>query len=325
MPLAITNTESIIRLESRHLTVADNDRIAGIVPLNLLKRVILTDIPQISGAVIQALLQRHIPVIMLTGNGEYLGQTHYSPSGYNERKRLQYSFEQGNNLLPAKRLLETKHYNQKRVLQRLASARNGKCYACINIKKFQGLLYCKTSLNELCGIEGLAAREYFGALRAFIPDWCNFTGRHRRPAPDPFNAALSYSYAVMTGELENLLRLHLLEPGIGFLHKDQYNVPTLALDLQEIFRPCFCDMLIISLFNHHQLRKEHFEFDSENGACRLNRNGKNVFFTAWERKRKCRFKYGDKRMQWQDIWNQQILNWIKFLEKQTDINFFKMK
>ena len=325
MLLAITCDDSIIRLESRHLTVTNDNCIAGIVPLVLLKRVILSDMAHVSGAVIQELLKRHIPVIMLTEKGEYLGQMHYSPSGDNGRKRLQYCFVPEDNLLPAQRLLEAKLYNQKRVLQRLAASRKVNCSSCDKIKKLQKQLYRQNYLNELCGVEGLAAREYFGALVEYIPDWCNFTGRRRRPATDPFNAALSYSYTVMTGEFENLLRLHLLEPGIGFLHKDQYNVPTLALDLQEIFRPCFCDMLIISLFNHHRLRRDHFDLDNKSGAYRLNRNGKAVFFTAWEHKRQSRFKIDDKLISWQDIWNHQVLSWIKFLEYPGNINFFKMR
>ncbi len=108
MLLATTGDDSIIRLESRHLTVTNNDCIAGIVPLNLLNRVILSDMAQVSGMVIQELLKRHIPVIMLTADGKYLGQIHYSPRGDNERKRLQYGFVPESNLLPAKRLLDAK-------------------------------------------------------------------------------------------------------------------------------------------------------------------------------------------------------------------------
>lgn len=325
MLLAITRNDSIIRLESRHLTICDNGAINGTVPINLLSRVILSDMRGISGALIQELLYRHIPVIMLSSDGKYIGQMHYTPNGDSERKRLQYTFDAQADILPAQRLLAAKLYNQKRVLQRLAAARKVKCNACSIINKLQKQLCRKQSLAALRGIEGSAAKVYFQALSGFIPGWCNFTGRQRRPATDVFNAALSYSYAVMSGELENLIRLHLLEPNIGFLHCQSYNTSALTLDLLEIFRACYCDMLIIGLFNRRQLRPEHFDYDLPSGQYKLNRGGKKIFFTAWERKRKSSFYWSGKHISWQDIWNYQVLIWVNFLEHSADINFFRMQ
>lgn len=324
MLLAITHSNSIIRLESRHLTISNDGILNGIVPLNLLSRVLLPDIMSISGALIQALLQRHIPIILLSADGKYIGQMHYTPSGDNERKILQYKFALTGNILPAQQLLNAKLYNQKRVLQRLATSHKTVCTASRMLDKLQKQLHSKTSLEALRGIEGLAAKEYFHSLSGYIPNWCNFTGR-RRPATDPFNAVLSYSYAVMSGELENLVRLHLLEPGMGFLHQRSYNTPCLVLDLLEVFRACYCDMLVIGLFNHRQLRQEHFDYTSDNGQFRLNRTGKKIFFTAWERKRKSSLLLEGKRTSWQEIWNRQVLIWVNFLEHSNDIKFFRMQ
>ena len=126
----------------------------------------------------------------------------------------------------------------------------------------------------------------------------------------------------MTGEIENLIRLHQLEPGIGFLHNNSYNTP--ALDLLEIFRACFCDMLVLNLFNHHRLRAEHFTFVQESGQCFLTTEGKKIFFRAWEQKRGCKFKVSGRQTCWQDVWNKQVLIWIDFLHNASELNFYKM-
>ncbi|MGH3624549.1 MAG: CRISPR-associated endonuclease Cas1 [Sciscionella sp.] len=56
------------------------------------------------------------------------------------------------------------------------------------------------SLDEVLGVEGAASRDYFQALRRMLdPEW-GFTGRARRPPPDPVNAMLSYGCALPRGD-----------------------------------------------------------------------------------------------------------------------------
>ena len=90
MLLALTKQDNIIRLESRHLKISSKSGgETDIIPVNLLDRVILTEPSRISGAVMQQLLEVHIPVILIGKNGKYLGQMHYTPGGDCQRRRLQ--------------------------------------------------------------------------------------------------------------------------------------------------------------------------------------------------------------------------------------------
>lgn len=326
MLLALTHNDSVVRLESRHLTVSNAGLLCGTVPVNLLSRVILTGLSQISGAVLQAFLERHIPVIVVTSCGQYLGQWHYTPSGDCGRKQRQYLFRIKEDITPAQQLLNVKLYNQKRVLQRLSAVRKDGNSAGREIEKIQKLLFRQTTCSALLGIEGNAAKLYFSALAEYVPKWCNFTGRNRCPPQDPFNAVLSYCYTIMTGELENLIRLHLLDPGIGILHSNKYNTPALALDFLELFRAGYCDMLVMGLFTRHQLRQEHFYYTEteKERQCYLTDAGKKVFFKRWEQKRKSCITWEGHKISWQEVWNRQIMQWIGFLEQQKELNFFKM-
>ena len=322
MLLAITKNDAVIRLESRHLRV-ESENVSRTIPLNLVDRVLLAGYPQLSGAVMQQLLMAHVPVIMLSEDGRYLGEIHYTPGGNSERRRLQALCASESDLRPAKALLAAKLYNQKRVLQRLAANRKGTCPECDELTLLAREVRSQESLDALKGVEGLAARRYFNALGRFIPGWCGFSGRTRRPAKDPANALLSYGYAVMAGEMENLIRLHALDPCFGFLHCGQYDKPVLALDLMEPFRPAFCDVLALTLLTRRCLRPEHFHREA-NGACRLTRPGREIFLRAWERKRAGKFKCSGRNVNWQEVQNRQVLLWLDFLTAGAIPDFFKM-
>lgn len=103
------------------------------------------------------------------------------------------------------------------------------------------------------GIEGLAARHYFGAFSAMLrsPMGARFEldGRNRRPARDPVNALLSFAYACLARECAQVLRRVGFDVGAGFLHQPRPGRPALALDLMEPFRPLIADSAVISAVN----------------------------------------------------------------------------
>jgi CRISP-associated protein Cas1 len=99
------------------------------------------------------------------------------------------------------------------------------------------ILAVLSTRDELMGIEGAAAREYFGALGQIMPDGLRFAGRSRQPPGDLINVALSYGYAIIVGEAVSAQCAAGLDPAIGLLHAEQDRRPSLALDLMEEFRP----------------------------------------------------------------------------------------
>ena len=77
------------------------------------------------------------------------------------------------------------------------------------------------SMPTLLGVEGNAARAYFGAFNGMLkprrtPDdalranWrFDFDGRNRRPPRDPVNAMLSFAYAMLAKDLTVLAKIPL--------------------------------------------------------------------------------------------------------------------
>ncbi len=126
----------------------------------------------------------------------------------------------------------------------------------------------RPGLDTLRGIEGDAARTYFGVFDHLITAQNNefrFTGRSRRPPTDPINALLSFLYTLLVHDCTSALEAVGLDPAVGYLHRDRPGRPSLALDLMEEFRAYLADRLALTLVNQRQVQGKGFEA-TESGA-----------------------------------------------------------
>lgn len=122
-----------------------------------------------------------------------------------------------------------------------------------------------SDLAQLRGYEGLAARSYFAAWAALLPEAWPFAGRSKNPPGDPVNALLSYSYGVLFHNLLTLVVQRGLDPYLGSLHAVSNRHPALVSDLMEEFRPLVADVAVISLLQENTLR--HQDFSLEGNRC----------------------------------------------------------
>lgn len=169
-------------------------------------------------------------------------------------------------LIVARELVSAKLHNQMMVLRKYLQN-----YACEEVRAARNELrrlmekilpYTRT-VEETMGVEGIAAKTYFGALGHLLRiDWTEFSGRNRRPPRDPVNAALSYAYAILTNQIHSLLEAVGLDPYVGNLHACVARRPSLALDLMEPFRPALADRMVVRFFNQRQLQEEDFQKES---------------------------------------------------------------
>src|SRR5262249_34167679 len=115
-------------------------------------------------------------------------------------------------------------------------------------------------------MEGPVGRHYFDGLRALVSPGLGFAGRNRRPPPDGVNAALSYGYAILCGQVERALALSGFEPSLGFLHTDRWGKPSMTLDFVELFRQPIVDRAVLTLLRRRQLTVEHGEEHEDGGV-----------------------------------------------------------
>ena len=145
-------------------------------------------------------------------------------------------------------------------------------------------------IDQIRGIEGAAARAYFGVFPRMVrQDRESFApkGRSRRPPLDRMNALLSYIYALLLADCHAALTGAGLDPNVGFLHADRPGKPSLALDLMEEFRPLLADRLALTLVNRRQIAAEDFSV-REGGAVEIHEKARREVIGAWqERKQEC--------------------------------------
>jgi CRISPR-associated protein Cas1 len=145
-----------------------------------------------------------------------------------------------------------------------------------------------SSLAELLGIEGSAARRYFQHFTHLLrheddPNFAfDFTGRNRRPPKDPVNALLSFAYAMLTREWHIALSAVGLDPYRGYYHQPRFGRPALALDMMEPFRPLVADSVVLTAINNGEVHGA--DFIRAVGACALSDSARKRFIAAFERR-----------------------------------------
>lgn len=141
-------------------------------------------------------------------------------------------------------------------------------------------------LDEVRGVEGDAARAYFGVFNELIlpKTGFEFHERSRRPPLDPVNALLSFLYTILAHDCRSACESVGLDPQVGFLHRDRPGRPGLALDLMEEMRPFLVDRLVLSLINRQQIGLRDF-VTGETGAVLLKDDPRKQVLKSWQERK----------------------------------------
>ncbi len=125
-------------------------------------------------------------------------------------------------------------------------------------------------INEIMGIEGSFAREYFQHFFTLLPANLHKNKRSKQPPKDPVNALLSYWYSLYYNIISVQLISYGFECGLGYLHTPFRTHNALASDLLELFRASI-NQAVISIFTNELLSIEDF---SKKGGVYLKYEGR---------------------------------------------------
>ena len=254
-----------------------------------------------SDAVILA-MKNNIDIIVMENDGTPVGRFWHSRPGSTSKIRkqqLETSLNQ-NGLTWVKTWLTRKLDNQETFLKNLKKNRAGKAGEIEKIIEQIHELKEKIDRTEgktvsdvestLRGLEGTAGRIYFGILSRLLSEPYRFSGRSFRPANDPFNAFLNYAYGILYSRVEKALTIAGLDPFVGFMHRDDYNMKSLVFDFIEPYR-IFAEEVVFKLFSAKKVAKKHY--DPITNGVSLNAEGKSLlvehFFRFFEEE-KIRYK-----------------------------------
>lgn len=155
---------------------------------------------------------------------------------------------------------------------------------CDRLAQFIRRLPEAKTVEEVRGIEGIAAKDYFGVFNSLIKrseEAFRFEGRSRRPPLDRVNALLSFGYALLMQDCTSALCGVGLDPAVGYLHEDRPGRLALALDLMEELRVPLVDRLVLALINRSQVAADDLTCDPSGGR-RLVDEARKRFLVAYQ-------------------------------------------
>ena len=227
------------------LQVKDKEKLLQEVRIGEICQVNLMGNVQITTQAVQALCEAEVPVCYFSMGGWFYGITMglNTKNVFLRRSQFRLSEQEYFARTIARRLVAGKIRNQRTLLQR--NHVEPKRQTLVGMKEMADRAEGAGSLEELLGIEGNAARMYFGEFAGMMkpddeagtgPLPFEMDGRNRRPPRDPVNALLSLGYSLLAKDLTVACYAVGFDPYVGFYHQPRFGRPALALDLMEPFR-----------------------------------------------------------------------------------------
>src|SRR6266571_3259405 len=277
-----------VGLKGELLEIRDRKEVVGKARLMQVSQLSLYGNVQLSAQALRELASREATVLHLTYGGWLSAVTTPPPHKNIELRRRQFRAADDPNLCLylARAFVAGKIRNTRTLLRR--NARELGDNVIHRLAEWRHRAEKASSLDELLGLEGSAARDYFANFTRMLKGrddvlaTFDFTSRNRRPPRDPINALLSFLYAMLTKEMVVTLVGIGFDPYLGFFHQPRYGRPALALDLMEEFRPLVADSVAIGLINNGELRPS--DFIARAGAVALTDSGRRRVIDAYERR-----------------------------------------
>lgn len=235
-----------------------------------------------------------ISVTFVSETGRFMGRFYGPVSGNVLLRKRQYESLQDEAFCRqlVQSILLAKLRNSKMVLMRSSRSeknsvdkQNLLCGVDQLSQAVENLLLCE-DIDSMRGIEGAAATVYFARFDEMLsgnPGGFRFESRSRRPPRNEVNAALSFTYMLLTSLTQSAMETVGLDPAAGYLHTLRPGRASFALDLVEELRAPLCDRFVLSLFNKGQLSSADFEKDEE--AVLLNERGRRTLLSNWQRRK----------------------------------------
>jgi CRISPR-associated protein Cas1 len=283
------------------LQVKDQDRVIEEVRMRDVSNVALFGNIQISTQAIQSLCEMEVPVTYFSMGGWFYGITrgHALKNIFLRMEQFRLARDEKTCLSLARQFVHGKIRNQRTLLMR--NHLEPPEVIIGKLKRASEDALAAVSLEELLGMEGAAASQYFQQFNGMIkvedddlPGFetpkdskqlafnFNFTNRNRRPPTDPVNAMLSLAYSMLAKDCTLAALAVGFDPYLGFYHQPHFGRPALALDLMEEMRPLVAESTVLSCINNRVITEKDFVRAGQ--AVNLSAPGRKRFFQTYEQR-----------------------------------------
>jgi CRISPR-associated endonuclease Cas1/CRISPR-associated protein Cas4 len=276
-PLYLNTPGYRVGCKDEVLTIKDKDKPVDEVRIRNLSHVALFGNIQISTQAIQVLCEQEVPVTYFSMGGWFYGITrgHSLKNVFLRMEQFRLARDQAACLSLARQFVHGKIRNQRTLLMR--NHLEPPDAAILKLKRASEDALNASSLEELLGIEGAAASNYFQNFNGMVkveddlPGLdlpientkqrtfnFNFNHRNRRPPTDPVNAMLSLAYSLLSKDCTLAALAVGFDPYLGFYHQPRFGRPALGLDLMEEFRPLIAESTVLSCINNRVITDKDF-------------------------------------------------------------------
>lgn len=288
--LYITRQESYLHKERSTIVVKHGDDKLGQFPALTIGNILCFGQVSVSPFLMGYCGEQGIGLAFYTRYGKFLARMQGKQTGNVLLRRAQYRWADNDekSTSVARLVVAAKIANSRSVLMRELRNHGANSALQAAVEKLATSLrraQHASSVEQTMGIEGDAAKSYFGVFNKLIRgSGFAFDGRVRRPPTDPVNAMLSFAYTLITYECSSALQGVGLDPYVGFLHKDRPGRVSLALDLLEELRAPWADRFVLTLINRRQIQSTDFVTEAS-GAVRLTDDARKALLSSWQERK----------------------------------------
>ena len=240
------------------------------IPITDVRDIIACAETDLNTSVVSLLNRHRISVHLLSYYGDYAGSlvtSDTSTSGQTVLAQANLAQQPGASMDIARALVDACAFNVRRVVDRKLLA--------APYTTLQASIREAETPTHLMGAEGTFRRSAWEVIDTKLPDWLQLHGRSRRPPRNAGNAFISYVNGIIYARVLTAIRLTPLHSGIAFLHSSlERQRHSLVLDLAETFKPLFAERLLLRMANRKQLKKHHF--DTDTNQAMLSDNGRKL-------------------------------------------------
>jgi CRISPR-associated protein Cas1 len=300
-PLYLNTPGYRVGCKDEVLVVKEKDRVIEEVRMRDLSHVALFGNIQISTQAIQSLCEQEVPVTYFSMGGWFYGITrgHTLKNVFLRMEQFRLARDEGTCLSLARQFAHGKIRNHRTLLMR--NHLEPPEPTILKLKRASEDALAAASIDELLGIEGAAASQYFQQFSGMVKVeddspglglTCentkqrafnfNFDNRNRRPPTDPVNAMLSLAYSMLSKDCTLAALAVGFDPYIGFYHQPRFGRPALGLDLMEEFRPLIAESTVLSCINNRVVMDKDFVRAGQ--AVNLTAPGRKRFFQTYEQR-----------------------------------------
>lgn len=290
--LYVTIPDAYLRLDGETVVILGDEKEIGRIPLINLQSIVCFAYKGASPALLGACAERGIELCFLSTHDRFLARVSGPVHGnvLLRESQMLLAADDAGSLGVAKTFIEAKIYNCRWVIERTLRDHPQRVDTAALREAIELHKACLAQVPsaadnaELMGIEGTAAKAYFGVFDQMIlrnKDEFRFDERNRRPPTDRVNALLSFTYTLLTNEICGALESVGLDPYVGYLHKKRPGRCSLALDILEELRAAYADRFVLSQINLGAVAVDDFDI-KENGAVFLKDVARKKYLSAWQ-------------------------------------------